>query len=500
VGQAAKGFRQKANLGNQADQTLRFCEVGLKGLRDCPRIGAIHKEERIVSSTFIALPLKSGEAFLLRTPDANGQVWNILVDGGKAYGEGTRELADKLAEVSPKIERLDVVICTHSDADHSQGLWYLADDWYAMGRSIGEFWLPGRWANAVPLILTDPSAFVDKLRDGALEAGARVSRLETSKFGVSREDRYYKASAAFVEGELQTAVTPISEAFLDGDEQTQGQGLGLGLTEFEIGALQAAYDETDNEVDPFDANLKRVQLSDHWTWFLDPHEPMAKFLEADAAFAEVAETAKAIQKIATAALVHRIKTRWFDFGEYKKTDKPFGGIPGLLEPCCSVEVVPDRSKVSGLSSLSLFHSLRLTRQNVESIVFYRPETNVEPGVLILGDSRLAHGIERPEKNFPAPFARPDRKVLVTAPHHGSRNNDNAFEVLKDWLGTDQQVFVRNGGQTGQTLAEYLTHPDRRCAQCIQCHGKDWHQWVSVATDGTNWKWPPNAEQCGKPSP
>jgi len=220
--------------------------------------------------------------------------------------------------------------------------------------------------------------------------------------------------------------------------------------------------------------------------------------EGQVAFAEVAETAKAIHKISTSALVHNIRVRWFDFGEYQKSDKPLGGLPGLLEPCCSVEVVPSRDKAAKLTNLALFHSLRLTRQNVESIVFYRPENSSEPGVLFLGDSRLAHGIERPEKDFPIPFDKPTRKILITAPHHGSRNNDHAFKVLKDWLGINDQYFVRNGGQTGQALDKYLSHNNRRCAQCVQCHGKEWNQWVSVTTDGNDWRWPPNSEECGTP--
>ena len=451
-----------------------------------------------MGSTFIALPLTSGEAFLLRTHDDGGRLWNILVDGGEKYGKDSRELAAKLAEVSPKIERLDVVICTHSDADHANGLWYLADDWYALGRSIGEFWLPGRWANAVPAILTDPAEFADKLRAGAIAASRQVSEIDSADFVFSRENRYYKASSRFGEGELESAVSPIGENPDESD--SDDQVLGLGLTSREVRTLQAAFEETDNTVDLLGSNLGRGRMARSWPWLIGLDDSLKVTLEAETAFDEVAETATAIQKIATSALVHEINVRWFDFGEYKKTDKPLGGLRGLLEPCCSVEVVPVRSKAAVLSNLSLFHSLRLTRQNVESIVFYRPETKIEPGVLFLGDSRLAHGIERPEKDFPAPFAKPERQLLITAPHHGSRNNDHAFSVLKGWLGNEDQFYVRNGGQSGQKLDLYLKHDDRRCAQCIQCHGKDWHQWVSVTTDGVNWKWPPNSETCGTPSP
>lgn len=456
-----------------------------------------------MASTFIALPLKSGEAFLLRTPDDQGREWVILVDGGKAYGEDSRELAKILAEVKPKIERIDVVICTHSDADHSQGLWFLADDWYEMGRSIGEFWLPGRWANAVPAILTDPAGFASKLRAGAIEAGYQIVREGAEMFSLSREDRYFKASAMLANGEFDTAVSRIDDGeFVNRAEDDFAEGgLGLGLSKAEAEQLRADFEETDSEVDLLETALADKWMARPWLFDFDTSslaEDLGIAAESQVAFVEVAETAKAIHKISAAALVHKIRVRWFDFGEYQKSDKPFGGLPGLLEPCCSVEVVPSRAKAARLTNLALFHSLRLTRQNVESIVFLRPENDREPGVLFLGDSRLAHGIERPEKDFPAPFDKPTRKTLVTAPHHGSRNNDHAFKVLLDWLGSNDQLFVRNGGQTGQTLDEYLAQIDRRCAQCVQCHGKAWNQWVSVTTDGNDWRWPPNSEKCGTP--
>lgn len=456
-----------------------------------------------MASTLIALPLKSGEAFLLRTPDENGREWVILVDGGKAYGKDSRELAKILADVKPTIDRIDVVICTHSDADHSQGLWFLADDWYAMGRKIGEFWLPGRWANAVPSILTDPSGFVAKLHSGAIEAASQIVRDTAEGFSLSRENRYFKASAMLADGELETAVSRIDDVeYLLKIEAAFGEhSLGLGLTDIEAEQLRADFEETDTEIDLLETALSDKSV--YRSWFDLPGEiSFSHYLkmapESQVAFAEVAETAKAIHKIATSALVNKIRVRWFDFGEYKKDEVPFGGLPGLLEPCCAVEVAPSRTKAARLTNLTLFHSLRLTRQNVESLVFYRPESDREPAVLFLGDSRLAHGIERPEKDFPRPFDKPARKTLITAPHHGSRNNDHAFSVLTDWLGNDEQLFVRNGGQTGQTLDQYLARKTRRCAQCVQCHGKEWNQWVSVTTDGKDWRWPPNANECGTP--
>lgn len=460
-----------------------------------------------MGSTFIALPLTSGEAFLLRTADDAGREWTILVDSGKKYGQNSRELAKVLDKVKPKIEHIDIAVCTHSDADHSQGFWHFPDDWYDMGRTIGEFWLPGRWANAMPAILTDPTGLVAKLSQGAIEASAILNSDERPDIlkGMSRESRYSSLGRATSDrAEMGiSGVVPASQNSLEGDSLLAA---GFGLSTDELNMLRSDLEETDERIDAFEEAASVTKTPRSWLLgVLRLEGASASYsknvriqAEAGAGFAEVADTATAIRKIATAALSRKIRVRWFDFGEYEKTDKPAGGIEGLLEPFCSVEVFPDPMGAKRLTALQLFSLLRLSRQNVESLVFYRPETDDAPGVLFLGDSRLAHGIERPEKNFPVPFNNPARKLLVTAPHHGSDNNDRAFEVLDAWLGNDGAHYVRNGGQSNQRLGDYLDRSERRCAQCVQCNGKDWNQWVAVMSSGNSWNWPPTAQVCGTP--
>lgn len=383
-----------------------------------------------------------------------------------------------------------------------------------MGRTIGEFWLPGRWANAMPRILTDPAGFAATLVEGAVDFSSRLSENRSGEgeekiaraLFVSRERRVRNlADELFrqdAEDVLSSAVSHVEER--ENRDADDGGAAAFGLNAEELGLLRASLHESDEEVDPFTAAIQSADARSFLfsAVFLEGDRflalPSAMMLEAHAVLNEVAETAKAIRKIATAALAHRIGIRWFDFGEYAKTDMPSGGVQGVFEPWCSVEVLPDRTKLSRLSALALVTNLRLTRQNVESLVFYRPETDQSPGILFLGDSRLAHGIEKPEKDFPVPFERPSRKLLVTAPHHGSDHNDNAYEVLDRWLPSDSILFVRNGGQSNQKLAEYVRRDERRCAQCVQCHGKEWNQWVAVTATGNSWNWPPSANVCGIP--
>nr|WP_272212714.1 hypothetical protein [Marinicella sp. W31]MDC2878624.1 hypothetical protein [Marinicella sp. W31] len=149
------------------------------------------------------------------------------------------------------------------------------------------------------------------------------------------------------------------------------------------------------------------------------------------------------------------------------------------------------------NAMLMYLKLTLTEQNVASLVFQRVQTDDEPGVLFLGDSRLAFGIDRPVRDFDNHLVQPDRPLVYTAAHHGSRNNDHAYKMLGNWLPAlfGKSIAVRNGGVWNQTLSGFLGAKYRRCAQCYQCHGSGWSQLVQINTDGPNWSWP--ADQGGK---
>ena len=98
-----------------------------------------------------------GDAFVHRR--ANG---TILVDGGGR----SATLAAELVAQTPAISRLDVVVCTHADLDHANGLKSILTDWRASAKApvtIGEFWLPGRWLEVARTGLQDPKRLMAEL-------------------------------------------------------------------------------------------------------------------------------------------------------------------------------------------------------------------------------------------------------------------------------------------------------------------------------------------------
>jgi len=458
-----------------------------------------------MASSFTALPLESGESFLLRT-DTLGREFVILVDSGKKYAGKKHPLHKVLKKHAPDVERIDIAICTHQDADHSNGFRNFADEWYAAGGMIGEYWLPGRWANvAKPIALGDES-FQLSILQGANEAVRALENGESADGDLKQieihlqkipEDDFRDQAKNF---ELSRELRPRGEnieklnLWENGrDETVRETSLAdsLGLSIEDLTARRAEMEESDPVSESLEFPV--MTINSRFFYHLKHRTYEAKVLNE---YNLAIDTAASIRRILDSALKHTIPIRWFDFGAFEDGSAPIGGIEGVLEPLNAVEVDPPRETVSNVAK---FYSLRLSRQNVESLVFYRPETDEAPGVLFLGDSRLAFGISKPKDDFPMPVTRPKRPLIVTSPHHGSRVNDHAYSVIEKWAGS-KPYYIRNGGQTGQKLKDYQIKPNKKCAQCVQCFGKNWQQLVTLDTKGYDWDWANiSGKDCGTPN-
>lgn len=164
---------------------------------------------------------------------------------------------------------------------------------------------------------------------------------------------------------------------------------------------------------------------------------------------------------------------------------PSGGVPGLLEPLNTVE---QKQVQREEDNLALFYALKLTEQNVSSLVFQRVETEAEPSVIFVADFTPRFCIDKPVADFPnhlkpvghASLLRPTTAHATTiAPTRCSRTGSEPTSIKRSYA-------VRTGGMSKQTLEGYLDVTNRRCAQCYQCHGGNWSQLVAVATAGSDW--------------
>lgn len=446
-----------------------------------------------MASSFYALDVKSGESFLLQT-DQGDRKWNILVDSGHRKGRGKKHpLVQAICDIGTNIDSIDIAICTHQDADHSAGFHTFADAWCTDGRTIGEYWLPGRWAAALPTVLTDPATLIDWLYEGAFEAAEQVL------LGGEEEDVPLLGT---IEERLRgvAPIEKIAEAFScieDASVKSPSDvARSLGLETSELEAVLRDVEETDHSIvdSMFREALRREHIWLRTSWFfLHAKKPHVSIL-THILFRHAVETVQSIRSIALSAIRHKIRIRWFDFGLFDKAKQAKGGEREFLLPLCAVEL---RAPPRVVDPSLLFFSLALSRQNVESLAFYRMETESEPGVLFLGDSRLAFGISQPTKDFPMPPNKPRRRIIATAPHHGSRVNDHAYGVISAWLnGRNDTCFIRNGGHWKQTLGLFKQFKDRRCVRCHQCSLNAHMQQIEIRANTGNWVWPPkNGSGC-----
>jgi hypothetical protein len=463
-----------------------------------------------MASRFTALPLSSGESFILETDHA-GKRWVILYDGGqtKGIGPAKNQLYKLLREHCPEItNRIDIAVCSHSDHDHSGGFPDFIATWTSEGNEIGEFWLPALWSPALPELLINPDRVITRLMDGAARVARDIIREEDRSIAVmattddgarssfrSIEQMIQKdGQSIFTNRRLEPETMPYGLAVVaEAAHRSQQVAESLGLDKNTLSIIQRNLEDSEALRTPLTERMSEIPL--FWPEVFEQGE--SRHLRQTLARSTI-ETAEIIQKIATIAAEREILVRWFDFAPFEKSEAPSGGVPEFFQPLNTKEV----SKIEReTDSRNLFFSLKLTEQNVSSLVFQRVHSATEPAVIFVADSRLAFGIDKPGVSFPRHLADPSGSVVFTAAHHGSRNNDRAYEVLKDWLGDYFQtsIAVRNGGVHNQTLADYLDTDNRRCAQCYQCHGGDWSQLVQIVSKGDVWSWPPqDGKQCGKP--
>jgi len=410
-----------------------------------------------MASVFHALPLGIGEAFLLITEEfGNQQV--ILVDSGNKKGSVTsHSLVQAISEAAPDIKTIDIAVCTHQDRDHVNGYLKFFDAWNLQGNSVKELWLPGAWADAALDAVRSPRELLRRIENGALEAW---QALGPDMFDIVKVEEVFRESYA--------AQFPAEETDMPSQEWRQPDGSlnsFFGLTTIEHAKLKELLDIFEDEYGLNNKLFRKFQKKKYR--FIWPNLADWKYFESGwPLWQDAIETADVIQQVASSAIRHDVNIRWFNFRDFEKNGTPWGGKKGLLEPLNAVEMVSPR----GVSDMNLFFSLALSKQNVESLLFIRPETE-EPAVLFSGDSRFHFGVQNPENAFNIYQKNICKIPIVTAPHHGSRVNDVAYPEIERILG-DKIMYVRNGCHWKMRLNHLLKKDQKWCAQCKECSNRD----------------------------
>lgn len=357
----------------------------------------------------VALPV-SGDAFLLRR---SGRA--ILVDGGKS----SLLLAGELNKYG--VSYLDVVVCTHADYDHAGGLVNLLD---CSAIEVGEFWLPGAWAESLPELLTSPEVVTDDLIQ-TLDEGGEVASSATDSYEFEQQMHSYVSRRR---NEYRDAEVPVER---NDDLEPFGSTHKKGEAGQRIAALPLDENVNDRAARAFRSARSRIRY----------RVAKGKVSKTVATFwLGLIDTAERIRLIAMQANSHGVPVRWFDFGEFAKTLQAGGGEKDFLIPLNAVELVSPPPPPIGMSYL-----VRLTPVNEECLVFLSPgELWETPSILFTGDSPLGNG-----NNYLVSWLQwpkdASRDVISTAPHHGSESNFSAYGHL------DREVYVRLWVRSGGTI-------------------------------------------------
>lgn len=332
-------------------------------------------------SCFVAIGVGQGDAFFLKRPEAN-----ILVDGGRSVQMASSQLMRVIGNCP-----LNIVVCTHNDADHANGILGILQS----GWQTKEVWLPGSWTYRLTDLLRRPSEFFQELATDIAGGENNYKGLTLETLGES-----YAESAHEV-GESPSDSRTTLDEILSADTQDEWYG-----------TIPLQYQN----------HITLNLIFAGFPWVVRRSEELWHLL------LEALVAAQRIQQIAMTAYHLGTTIRWFEFG----ASSGGNGLPGVLTLLNACEI----SSVKSVQ-LSALKYLALTTANQESLVLHSPGSDMTPDVLFTADSDLHFS-----QSIPA-----SRYMLVTAPHHGSETNANAYRRLQApsmWVRSDGRSRTRPG--------------------------------------------------------
>ncbi len=341
-------------------------------------------------SKFIAIPVGQGDAFYL---ELDG--FSILIDGGR-----NRCAFSSMFRFATKTDGVNVIACTHNDADHVNGILGFLE----AGLRCDELWLPGRWLSVLPDVLKPFIKVFDELADN-----------------IAHTDSFSKT------GELQSDLSPF-EAYseygcdhMDNDPDPEEEPSVV------VGGWPESCLEMLEQAEPWEVFPHGLGLLDLKHRLFSPHSYYRRLDPANVEFLWSAiDAAARIRAIAIEAFHRGISVRWFEFDVVR----PSGGI-AVLQPMNAREIAKVRPSIS-----SLLMRLSLSVSNKESLVFWSPPSKNRQGVLFTADSDLAN-VNLPHLDH----------AIVTAPHHGSEANRNAYKAVLAAASNGSSItWVRSDGK------------------------------------------------------
>jgi len=364
---------------------------------------------------FIALPVTQGDAFYAERADG----FRVLVDGGRSRGA----LPELFRKYTPS-RGVDILVCTHNDADHAEGVIGFLDS----GLDCKELWLPDTWVDALlslPPAVDHTFGFLEqRLRSGGLE----LQRVPAERGGDLQEEAW------------QVVFPQLQE------EPPEGQPEETSAVENDACRILIGH-MLDDILPAIDEHLEATRwiITRCWKW------PFAYWewywIRRDAFLETILSDVRRLLEVAKLALNRGVPLRCFRHDPLRAA-----GVPGCpLIPLSGRGVKRIVPVLRRRDAETFWRFACLTTVNRSSLVCY---LEGRPGVLFTADSDLRDMNMQCMQEW----------SIATAPHHGSRDNGDAYGRVGKPM-----VWVRSDGYSRvRPCREYLEAPGRRF--CTLCRG------------------------------
>lgn len=352
---------------------------------------------------FIAIKVGKGDAFYLENMGNK-----ILVDGGASRRKFPQQFSD-----ATDCMNVDIIICTHGDEDHVNGLIGYFEKKY----KCREVWLPGSWLSRLDDMRKRPAEFIDELINNINDLDdefimKNANSLEAIGDIIAQEQGKYKGGENDCDDFLSLALPYKNKYQNDKTEPLKK----LSNRNFIARAILSLNDSPENnKLSPVLHMRRRI--------FDEKREKI---------FNSTINAAGKILKLASLAYDSGATIRWF---EYSKSTA-CGGVK-YLQPVNSIEIFQAKRRAA-------FEYLCLTKANVESLVFYSCNEDGTAGVLLCADSNFLF-------QQSLAFLKCCKNLIVTAPHHGAEANSGVYQKLKLFI-NDNTIFVRSDTAQSSTKA------------------------------------------------
>ena len=412
----------------------------------------VNLNTEIMTSRFVALPVKEGDAFLL---NRNGTV--VLVDGGK--GKIIKKLLREHGQLKDDV--LDIVVCTHNDLDHLGGiLKILNSDTFV----IKELRVPSIWKEICIYIGdTEESKrnfckiIVNVIRDHVIRGDIQSDNLKqfaeeilSDPYGMeNRYDNYHENRK------------------YDDEVFKNNEDLLVGYT----------YEMVFNSSVQAPAFMSKLvwSLIDRGLFSISREQNILCLSLLNAMTAAV----KNIWCIVTIAARKRIRVNYYIHDNrvsISTAGKSFL-VPVNARKISArdimAKIVMKKFKGEESKSISVMVTLAKSVSNRESIAFYAVETKTEPGVLFCAEC----GVE-PQGLSPL------RTILATVPHHGASDNQSVYQDVERWA-MRNVVWVRSDSKnTVRPCDEFLKLRSKK--YCTRCNVNGFYEQIIEFVSNIDW--------------